>query len=310
MSIIGVEVVDSFEQLFGCNDTAILVKSNCKELIMDLNRIYGSYYSDVCKESYVLNFCIGQCPGEYKIVDREDNDNTDNYIEVENNSLTIYMDNYDNLKKQFAKRIFTNSFVRVFQNNGYTIVHGACVEGEDGLTLIVGDKGSGKTTTLIYLLRNNFKFISNDKVAIKEVDGQTVGCGIPFSMGINMKDFSKCFDTSEYYNENGKVYLKICDIANIFNTQTKCKGILKKILVTNYDTEIDESLEKISNIVQMIDSNILYNAVSDQKQYLNDLIGVDNLVVDQSFLNNINGYYLNKNAMTTEKSLIKMLSKI
>ncbi|MDD2377813.1 MAG: hypothetical protein PHE05_03175 [Bacilli bacterium] len=294
------------QKLFGCYDTAILVKSNSKELLNDLIRIYGEYYQDIYNPTYVLNFIVGKKPDDYDIKDKEVEDSTYNYIKSNEDGLTIYLDDYNQPKKQFAKRIFTNSFVRAFQKNDYIIIHGACVKDQDGNSLIIGDKGSGKTTTLINLINNGYTFVSNDKVAVKLTNGKVITCGIPFSMGIIKKDAEVMynFDIKRFYSTGDKIYLKVSDIPNFFNTYIENKGRLKQILFTDYQPTIDAlKMVKVDNNLNAIGDNILVNAVSEQKQYLNDLLKVDVKHHDLDYLNQINGYIVSQNKDTTEELL-------
>ncbi|MDD4608305.1 MAG: hypothetical protein PHD10_04165, partial [Bacilli bacterium] len=94
------------------------------------------------------------------------------------------------------------------------------------------------------------------------------------------------------------------DIPNFFNTYIENKGRLKQILFTDYQPTIDAlKMVKVDNNLNVIGDNILVNAVSEQKQYLNDLLKVDVKHHDLDYLNQINGYIVSQNKDTTEELL-------
>ena len=118
-----------YNKEFGCNDIKILVNSNNKKVIDDLIDKYDDYYCDNTGNiDYIINYIVGEPPkGAKKYLDCERGDDSYNYITGNENELTVYLPEYNSFKEAFAKRIFTTTFVKMFQEKGYVILHGACV---------------------------------------------------------------------------------------------------------------------------------------------------------------------------------------
>lgn len=63
---------------------------------------------------------------------------------------------------------------------GFTLFHGAVVVSPQRKgTLIVGDKGSGKTTITMQLIDRSFKYLENDRVFLKLVDNRLIALPRP-----------------------------------------------------------------------------------------------------------------------------------
>lgn len=98
--------------------------------------------------------------------------------------------------------------------------------------------------------------------------------------------------------------MKITDIPDFFNTTNANKGILKQMLFTDYQPNIDSlQIKKVDNNLRIIGDNVLINAVSEQKQYLNKLLEVDIKNRDLNYLNQIEGYIVSQNQNTTNELL-------
>ncbi len=298
-----------FKHLFGCNDTAIIVRSNYQKVINDLKCLFGEYYKESCEPSLTLNFYVDLTPTEYQIEDCEDGDPMLNQIKSDSQNINIYFSEYNEYKKKFAQRIFTNTFTRIFQKKGYIIIHGACVQKGNDVVLIVGHKTSGKTTALINFIKNGYEFISNDKVSIKKENGALIVCGIPFSMGIFQSDFQNRDDyLHEYTAEKGKIFLNINEVSTFFNTEISTRNILSRIVFTEFQLSGPEIIEKVDDIFVMINENILINAVSEQKQYINDFIKVDHSSIPSSFFQTVSACRIRQNKCTGDKLVMKVIN--
>ncbi|HHU54644.1 MAG TPA: hypothetical protein GXZ63_02380 [Mollicutes bacterium] len=138
------------------------------------------------------------------------------------------------------------------------------------------------------------------------IGDKIITCGIPFSMGIVKKDAETLhdLDVDELYSTGDKVYLKITDIPDFFKSTNANKGILKQMLFTDYQPNIDSlQIKKVDNNLRIIGDNVLINAVSEQKQYLNKLLEVDIKNRDLNYLNQIEGYIVSQNQNTTNELL-------
>lgn len=276
------------EKIYGSYDTALLVKTNQLDLIHFLDELYGDYFHKKENPIFTITFIVKQSPPKkFHIIDKEEKDTTNNFITQDKDGITIYFTEYNDQKKLFAKRIFTNSFLKALQKNGYIILHSAAISNDTGAILIIGDKGAGKTTTLLTLINKyNYNFISNDKIALKKLDNKYIVCGIPHSMGIIKEDLEKLQIKNKYhfFLEQDKCYIEIKDIKNVFQTKVIPYSSLNKIIFTKY-TKGTKSLKTlpITEVINYLGENILDNPISKQKQYLNKLLNFKSNIITNSF---------------------------
>ncbi|MGM9878932.1 MAG: hypothetical protein ACI31R_02790 [Bacilli bacterium] len=265
--------------IFSCNDISIKVNSFCSEIIDDLIDMFGDYYNDPITDiKYEINFLIG-IPEDPKYMDKEKNDTSYNYIKKNGNSLNVYLPYYSSEKKSFVKRIFTTTWIKVFQKEGYCILHGACAYKDDKGVIITGNAGSGKTTLLIKLLQNGYGFVANDRIAIKKCKDETKICGIPFSMGISDNDISNISDKIDSYHisEISKTFIENKDIPIYFQTSMKSNVSFNTIILCDYDlhsTNLKMEYIPPEQIDRIMDSYVMGdNSFPSQKNYMNELVG-------------------------------------
>ncbi len=290
--------------VFACNDMSIKVNSDNSKIINYLNDMFGSYYNDVSKGiDYEINFLVG-IPLSFDYIDRERYDSTDNYINGNTKELNINIPYFDKTKELFIKRIFTTTAVKIFEQKGYTIVHGACAVKDNKGVIITGKSGSGKTTLLSKLLKNGYGYIANDRLAIKNDGDKIIVCGIPYSMGINEKDIIKSFSNFDSYSieEINKKFLENKEVPKYFGTYMKSHIELGAIVFCKYDGNINGiCIKDINSVNELIKANVMReDAIPKQKGYLHDIIGKYNNNCD---LSDITSFELLQ-GKSTEKEVI------
>lgn len=304
------------EKEFGCNDIKILVKSNDKRVIDDLIDKFGDYYcDDLITVDYVINYIVGELPkGKVNYFDCERGDNSYNFITGNNKELTVYLPDYNSYKEAFAKRIFTTTFVKMFQKKGYIIMHGACAIKNNKGIVVAGDPGAGKTTLLVKLLKNGYSYVANDRIAIKKQDDNIIVCGVPFSMGIILEDAKEIIDNPKekfnYIEEIDKIFIDTKDISNTFKVKVTNKSILHSIIVCHYDlSSSDVRLEKLDDPLKGLSSSLmLKNAIPRQKSYLHDIIGLT--INNSEFLNDVDSWNLIQGQANTERIIEEINAKV
>lgn len=272
-----------YKYSFGCNEVTICIESNSEELVEDLIELYGNYYKDDIKSptftiKYIEN---SKLIDDYELRDRENEDETFNYIKYDTKTSILNVDFENKYNKEnkldFMQRILINMFVLAFQKNGYSIIHGACISKDGNAFIISGDKGAGKTTTMLRMLENGYDFISNDKVAVKKMGDKVIVCGIPHSMGIIKEDIDKYKIKKEYGRVDGsKIYYRVAEISSAMGVNAINKAVLKSIIFPKYEKgrQFIETTRTSQNCRQLGRDNIFFNnAVSEQKRYLSDLVG-------------------------------------
>lgn len=112
-------------------------------------------------------------------------------IVVEDHEITIY--NFGKIENQLVNlvRVLRELVLRMAENEGGICLHAACVEYQGKGIVIIGDSGSGKSTTMLNFLNNGADFISNDRCII---DQQLNILTWPFSCRIGSGTLSTFFD--------------------------------------------------------------------------------------------------------------------
>lgn len=265
-----------YSYVFGCNDVGLKIESNSHKLVKDLLDLYGDYYSDKgIVPTTTIRYLEKTVPDDYQVKDREDENESFNYLsfDEETDTLTVCFDGeYTSDKLSFMQRIMCNVFIMEFQRNGYSIVHGACISKDGESFIISGNKGAGKTTTLLRLLEQGYDFISNDKVAVKEENGRVVTCGIPHSMGVVKEDIAN-FDIDEKLGriDGPKIYFRVADLGEALNVNVFNKGYLNRMIFPRYEKGREELIitDCSNNLEQLGSHNIFVeDAVAEQKSYL------------------------------------------
>lgn len=300
---------------FSCNEITILVRTNSKEVLESLSYKYGNYYNDLENPKiYTIDYIVDKSFDiEKKYSDCEYKDKTQNYIFGDEKSLKVYLPYYDKYKEQFVKRIFTTTFLKLFEKNGYIILHGACVKKNNIGVLISGNKGKGKTTLLTKLLMAGYDYVANDRLVAKAIGNEIVVCGIPFSMGISKKDIEEKYhiDTLKfnYIEEVGKVFLENSEVSDIFGVNVKNKANLSCLLLCDYDLSFEGIKSfRIENCISKLGNNIMgKESIPSQKYYLHDIIKTQ--YVDSEFLNKANSWEFIQ-GKTTQDNLVSEVQRL
>lgn|SRR5574344_442765 len=293
---------------FGCNDVAIKVETNSRQLLQDLYVLYGEYYCDSATANTTIRYIEGLIDEDvlssYQIADRENEYETYNYLNYDNHVLTVNLDHYDISKVQFMQRILINTFVMELQKRGYIIVHGACVAKDGQGYIISGNKGAGKTTTLLKMLELGYDFVSNDKVAIKKINGEIVACGIPHSMGIIASDISRFNIDAQYGRYEGpKIYFRVAQIGKALGVNVYNKTNLRAIIFPSYEPgrqELSSSIVPSTRESYGSENIFEETAIAEQKQYLLDIFPKISYV-NPDVLDEVHGYKVVQGESTFEQ---------
>lgn len=281
------------EHTFKVNDTNVKVRSNNPNVVINLIKLFGSYYEETNdKEEIAINYIVGsKRKTDYPI--KESNQSEFSYVDKIEDNINIYMSKYDEKDKDFVKRMFTSILTKTLQQKGYVILHGACASRNGEGFVISGNKRAGKTVTLLNLLSRGYDYVANDRLALKQENDHVVVVGIPFSMGIIVDDAKKVFDISDCKiardGDKEKVYLNNDDVSKKFNVCIHSVVKLNTILLPKYNANA-KSLT-INNEPDMVtylgyDNIMTDNCVIENKSFLNELFNV--AYTNSDFLNRCN----------------------
>ena len=304
---------------FKINDIKIRIKSNDERTIKFLIKMYGDFYEVINSEDYdySINYHFGI--KHVGIPYHEKGENEDNYLDFSNRNLDVYINEYSDIKTDFIKRMFTTSTIKVLQSCGYTIIHGACVIKNNKAIIISGNKHSGKTTTLINLLKRDYTYCANDRLAIKYENNTVKVVAIPFSMGIVTDLY---LPNHKVCDDNGyrKVYLDNYEIDEVLNVSKQAIADVNAILIPKYQKgKPNLTIKKINNVREVLEDNIMVdNAIPKDKHFMNYFF--INYPKDESYIDHIPCYeiiqsentfdeldeFIKKDVLKEEKDVLRL----
>jgi len=129
----------------------------------------------------------------------------------------------------FNKYNFLAFLLSLFQSklilNSIYILHAAAVQYNDIGLILIGDSGSGKTTSMLELLKidKGFKIIGNNRVAIESKETCVIRGG---ATGISLR---KNMDINEYIDIHGGNHMEIHGGRKLFRPEYKSSGEFNKI---------------------------------------------------------------------------------
>jgi len=254
----------------------------------------------------------------------------DHIFALKNNELCIYVD--DNPKEIiFIKRLLCDLSNRLFEQKKGIFLHGASVIDNDHSIVLIGNKGTGKTTNMLNLLEKyNLGYSSNERTGIINFDGKLMSYGNlarinirPKTLGDNESLKFKLMDCidKEKYLEYSKLDLPMdCserlvvtfdDISKKLDVPIVPTSNLYSICNLIYNPNINFEMEKIDYInikKYLMDASI--DGVFSQRQILNDILPINKINYDDLFNNSVNYYniYQNNTCGNSDK-IIKILRR-
>ena len=121
-----------------------------------------------------------------------------------------------------------------------------CVASDGKTTYgIIGEKGAGKTTMLLFLLKNHYSLLSNDKAFVSK-NGEAYG----FCQRIGIQEYT--MKKYGLYDVRGdkigdKYYYWPIELVKLCDSQTIRSAKIDKIIVANYKANIDVRFDTINS---------------------------------------------------------------
>lgn len=201
-----------------------------------------------------------------------------------------------------VKRIILNVYSSILAIKGAVFLHSSVLEYKSNGIAILGERGMGKTTTSVQLLRSGeINFIANDKVAFLKKNDVGLLIGIPSRIMIRNSIFKIAPDLLEWYaskyefeyDEEGRLPITISDLCKHY----KCHALpfvrVSVFLIIEYDPNItfkitkltyEEAVKRISKLKIAPSYNEIIN------ETFNNKINLQNEIED--ILDESNVYYL------------------
>jgi len=125
----------------------------------------------------------------------------DNHITfLENNTLYVYLDDCVCNEMVFVKRLLTDLSNRFFERKNGIFLHASSIVDDNNAIVFVGEKGSGKTTNMLYILDSeNVAYSSNERTGIilDKASGNLITYGNPARINIRANSLKQCKSVRE-----------------------------------------------------------------------------------------------------------------
>ena len=117
-------------------------------------------------------------------------------LDKDNNELIAFYNELNDNVIQFIEEIIISIFGIFLTKQKYFFLHAACVENNQNAVAIIGDRASGKTTLLNVLMQNDFNFVCNSHLGIKDVNRKIEVIGAPSRVGMRVETLEKCMSSN------------------------------------------------------------------------------------------------------------------
>ena len=269
---------------------------------------------------------------EDKVFDNNSIQIDDHLFKRENKRLFVGISNYEYDEILFIKRVLIDLINRFFESKKGIFLHSSAIVSNDNSIIFIGDKGSGKTTNMLYML-NNYKFAysSNERTGLKLDNDVIISYGNPSRINIRANtlkfneslrnNIGRCIDINKYN------FLSNCDLPRdcserlvvSFNELSASLGIdivpiskLKVLLNLIYTPNITFDFEEIS--YSKIRTDIMkseINGVYNQRALLNDIFPVQIESIDNILGNSAVSFYniYQDGSSDNSSKILKVLKK-
>lgn len=233
---------------------------------------------------------------KYKKIELENEVEDDiKYYFCENSKEIIILKEFmdDEWISRSIMRLIRNIFKLLAMERGEIFPHGGLISLNGVGIALIGDKRSGKTTTILNCLKNGADFITNDDVSFSFQNGGLVGQGWPRGIAIrgdsvkmvfnirNLSEFyeklshpgNKLIQTSTFLGEepNGLIFFQPKELADIFGVNVLPSIDLNIVVFTNF-TQNKLEKPKLSILSQEEGINKLFGYLQDNPGKYNEFL--------------------------------------
>ena len=253
-------------------------------------------------------------------------------VYLEGNELYIFVEKNNKNEIIFIKRLLIDLINRFFEKKQGIFLHSSSIVDSNNSIVFIGDKGSGKTTNMLYMLdKGSISYSSNERTGIIYNNGILLTYGNPARINIraNSLKFNDSlrnkligtFDMERYLeysnmdlpvNCEERLVVSFEDISSKLNVPIVPIAPLNSICNLKYDKNIDFMMEKVDyeSMKKDIEKSII-TGVFPKRQKLNDLFATENTNYDTLLKNNKVNYYniYQNNTSDNSEKIIKVLRR-
>lgn len=257
------------------------------------NTDYEIYISDESiKQENILNYNLQSYVD--KILDYD----TEIYIDKIKKTIFIIVNScakaeYVKKRDKYIFRFIRKVILVLELSKGKYFLHSGCVEYNGKGIGIVGNKFSGKTTTIVNLLKDKeFSYISNDKIIIEFKDNILQAFALPIAIGIRCGTFFKVLNEKamslppediDIDRLDLKRYISSWNVETFFATKSLNYTHIKLFIMPNYKKDSKQistrQLSEMEAEVFLKTQFLSADAIGESHEYLTDetlLVGENN----------------------------------
>lgn len=177
-------------------------------------------------------------------------ENADWIIKIDDKKMCIYVSETNDMYNIYLLRILRSIAYGINEDKGMILLHAAAVQYDEKGIVIIGEKGSGKTTMLINFIMSNANFISNDRVFIND-KMEIISFPQALRIGVgsfeNAKNMKRYYQNRDFYRRQAninsttfKYLITIDEICTIFDSMALMKGNLDWVVVPQIQIDSEE----------------------------------------------------------------------
>ena len=246
---------------------------------------------------------------------------------IDNKNKICYATNFhasnEKYKNLLIQYFVANVFNRFLEINGYLGIHSSCVEMNRHGVLFVAGRNSGKTICMLNMMNAGFNIVTNDKIALKNINNELIGYGIAQSVSIRLSpQFCAQPENQKYIElaksrgikiknknmlEGNNLILSDNEVAIINNVRQVYDTPISCIVNPEYDPFVNKPIFDILSENQILElfSSQYMSLVHDTTSFLREINGdkdletINNLTLKK--ITNIPCYHCRQNEKTREE---------
>lgn len=255
-------------------------------------------------------------------------------INSKDRTVGLIVDDLGERGQLSIKRLLINLNNRILESKGVVFIHSSSISINGEGIMFVGDRGSGKTTNMLYMLGNDgVSYVSNERTGLIQIEEGKKGIrmfGVPSRINIrpgalesNLALKEKLFpivanrgyeEALKYLTDsaslNSRMVISLQELKDILGIKEQAEANLKTIVVLKYNPNVDYKLEDISQgeMLEILDQHRI-NGVFSGMAELNNIVNSKSIILSECMdRNNIRFVSITQNCDNSKK-ILKDLSK-
>lgn len=293
----------------------IKVFSECNySMKEETKKLFKGYFNVDNKEIMIpIDYNIYLLSNDHNINFMDNLDEHKIFISKKDHKLYLVMK--ENNKEEeiiYYKRIIESLRNRILEKKGAIFFHASSISIDGNAAIFVGEKNSGKTTTMLnYLTERNGKYISNDRTALIKKDGKTIAIGSPTNIGIRAKTIEsnkklrgalpKKINENIKLDDEARMSISIRELREKLNIKDVKEAKLKWIFFIEHTKNETATIKKISyeELINQIGKQRVEGTYKKNRM-LKQCIETKENDIQNIISKNVEGYYFSQDGNCSE----------